>query len=225
MKVDGWETEAVEYPSVGAEPPTKHMPEDAAAIRAVLTPLVEQGKEVIVVVHSYGGVPGASAIQGLGWKQRAKEGKTGGVSLFIYLSAFVTRKGKCPKELLGGQFLPWMKFDGDYSRVESPEKVFYHDLNAEDLKWALDNLKHQSAPIFTDAADYEPWHEIDCGYIFCDDDQAIPLPVQEQLASALGPDAFFTHLKASHSPFLSMVPELTGALEKAAAFANEKIAA
>lgn len=265
LRTDGWETEAVEYPSVGAEPPTKHMAEDAAAIRAVLIPLVEQGKEIILVVHSYGGVPGASAIQGLGWKQRAKEGKTGGISILVYLAAFVTPKGKTPKDLLGGEFLPWMSFDvscasnvfilsqlslpsptflryafvlrndrlpvallhkqGNYSHADTPETIFYHDLNATDLKWALDNIKHQSAPIFTDVADYEPWHDIDCGFIICDDDQAIPKPIQEQLASILGPDAFVTHLKASHSPFLSVVPELAGALEKAAVFAQGRIAA
>jgi len=110
LKTRGWETEAVDYPSVGAEPPTKGLADDAGAIRGVLETLANEGKQIVLVVHSYGGLTGANAVQGLGWNQRAKDGKTGGVILYVYLSAFVTPLGKSIKEMLGGQFLPWMKF-------------------------------------------------------------------------------------------------------------------
>ena len=49
---------------------------------------------------------------------------------------------------------------------------------------------------------------MDCMYLFCDEDRAIPLQVQEMLAATLGDKAITYHLKASHSPFLS-VPEET----------------
>lgn len=107
----GYPVEAVEYPSVGAEPPTKGLTDDANAVRAVLQRLADEGKEIVLVVHSYGGLVGANAVEGLGYKQRAKEGKKGGVITFVYLTAFVVPKGKCIREMLGGQFLPWMKFE------------------------------------------------------------------------------------------------------------------
>lgn len=106
----GWETEAVAYPSVGAEPPTKGLADDAAAVRSTLERLADAGKEIVLVVHSYGGLVGQNALEGLGYKQRQAAGKKGGVIVFVYLAAFVVPKGGTIKAMLGGQFLPWMKF-------------------------------------------------------------------------------------------------------------------
>ncbi|OIW35132.1 alpha/beta-hydrolase [Coniochaeta ligniaria NRRL 30616] len=226
LKPRGWTTVAVEYPSVGAEPPTKHVADDAAAIRSAVLRLADEGKEVVLVVHSYGGLAGAVAVEGLGWKQRAKQGKIGGVTMFIYLAAFVTPLGKSIKEMLGGQFLPWMNFTSEpYVFADKPEEVFYHDLSPEELKQALAEIRHQSAPVFTDVVGYEPWHEMPCGYIVCDEDKALPPPVQEQMASMLGPKAFVAHIQSSHSPFVSRVQECVDALEKAAELGHDKITA
>jgi pimeloyl-ACP methyl ester carboxylesterase len=107
----GWETEAVAYPSVGAEPPTKGLADDAAALRSTLERLADDGKEIVLVVHSYGGVVGQNAVEGLGRKQRQAVGKEGGVVVFIYLAAFVVPKGASLKAMVGGQFFPWMRFD------------------------------------------------------------------------------------------------------------------
>ena len=70
----GWSTEGVTYPSVGAEPPNKGLADDTAAVRLVLERLVDQGKQIILVGHSYGGLAGGMASEGLGYMQRAKEG-------------------------------------------------------------------------------------------------------------------------------------------------------
>lgn len=111
LHAKGWETEAVDYPSVGAEPPTKGLSDDVAAVRAVVEKLAEEGKKVMVVVHSYGGLVGAEAVKGLGLKQRVQEGKTGGVIQLVYLSAFVMPKGVSILAAFGGQYLPWMRVE------------------------------------------------------------------------------------------------------------------
>ncbi|OLN96282.1 Methylesterase 7 [Colletotrichum chlorophyti] len=221
----GHPVEAVEYPSVGAEPPNKGLNDDADAVRAVLLRLADEGKEIVLVVHSYGGLVGANAVQGLGYKQRAKEGKKGGVISFVYLSAFVVPVGRCITELLGGQPLPWMKFDGNYVTAQTPEEVFYHDVEPELQKKAIADLKHQSAPVFSDAVTYEPWHEIDCMYFFCDEDKAIPLAVQQGMAALLGTNAITYSSKASHSPFLSKPDDVAEGLELAAKFGQERVRA
>lgn len=110
LHAQGLETCAVAYPSVGAEPPTKGLFDDAAAVRAEIEALTNQGRQVIVVGHSYGGLVIAEAVKGLGYKQRQAEGKTGGVTLVVYLAAFVTPKGASILKMLGGQPLPWMNF-------------------------------------------------------------------------------------------------------------------
>jgi len=62
----------------------------------------------VLLCHSYGGVVGSCAVEGLDLASRQKANKKGGVIMVIYLSAFMIPKGKSLLEMLGGQPLPWM---------------------------------------------------------------------------------------------------------------------
>lgn len=115
LHAQGWETRAVAYPSVGAEPPTKGAFDDAAAVRAEVQALVDQGRQVIVVGHSYGGLVISEASKDLGYKQRQAEGKAGGIILLVYLTAFVVPKGLSLIKMLGGNPLPWMDFQVSFT--------------------------------------------------------------------------------------------------------------
>jgi pimeloyl-ACP methyl ester carboxylesterase len=106
-----WPTEAVDYPSVGAEPPSKGVADDVAVVRATLERLAEAGKKIVLIMHSYGGLVGANAVEGLGFKQRSQQGREGGVIILVYLSAFVIPLGKSALDLLGGNYLPWMRVE------------------------------------------------------------------------------------------------------------------
>ncbi|GJC83264.1 hypothetical protein CT0861_06105 [Colletotrichum tofieldiae] len=234
LESQGYSVEAVEYPSVGAEPPTKGLNDDAAAVRSVLQRLADEGKEIVLVVHSYGGLVGANAVKGLGYKQRAKEGKKGGVVTFVYLTAFVVPAGKCIREMLGGQFLPWMKFEtrgwltsrqGNYVYALTPEEIFYHDVEPDTRRKAIEQLQHQSAAVFDDVVTYEPWHDIDSMFFFCDEDKAIPLAIQQHMAGLLGPNAITFSSKASHSPFLSKPEDVAEGLILAAKVGQERVRA
>lgn len=71
------------------------------------------------------------------------------------------------------------------------------------------NLRRTGASCFVAPATYEPWaHGVPCAYIFAELDNCIPLPVQQFMASQIGPDTITFSLKAGHCPFLS-VPDLT----------------
>ncbi|KAK1656968.1 Alpha/beta hydrolase fold-1 [Colletotrichum godetiae] len=221
----GYPVKAVRYPSVGAEPPTKGINDDANAVRVVLQKLVDEGKEIVLVVHSYGGLVGANAVEGLGYKERMKEGKKGGVITFVYLSAFVVPKGKCMKEMLGGDFPLWIKFEGQRVYAQNPEEMFYHDVEPEARSKAIEQLQHQSAQVFDDIVTYEPWHEIDTMFFFCEEDKALPLAAQQGMASLLGPNAFTYSCKASHSPFLSKPGDVAEGLELAAKVGQQRVSA
>ncbi|KAI9831459.1 MAG: hypothetical protein M1819_005058 [Sarea resinae] len=217
----GFESEAVALPAVGAEPPTKTFADDVAAVRSQVQELADQGKAVIVIMHSYGGLVGADAVQDLGHAQRAKAGQKGGVIMMVYMSAFVGQKGKSVLDMLGGQYLPWMKVDGDYCFAETPENIFYHDLAApEQEKW-ISLLRHTCTQVYTAPVAYEPWHDIPCMFLFCENDQAIALPIQELMAAGMGDITTF-RCAASHSPFLSMPHKVVEALEIAAKVGLEK---
>lgn len=125
LHAQGFETRAVAYPSVGAEPPNKGLFDDAAAVRAEIEVHANQGRQIIVVGHSYGGLVIAEAVKGLGYKQRKAENKTGGVTLVVYLAAFVTPKGASILKMLGGQPLPWMNFQVSDNPHESTSERFW----------------------------------------------------------------------------------------------------
>ncbi|KAI0160764.1 Alpha/beta hydrolase fold-1 [Xylariaceae sp. FL1272] len=49
----------------GRRPPISTFAEDIAAVRHVVEELVDHGKHVLMLMHSYGGIAGTSALQGL----------------------------------------------------------------------------------------------------------------------------------------------------------------
>lgn len=110
LKKSGYDAECVDVPSTGGtERPLTGLPEDVAAVRAVLAPLVaEQGRDVVVLTHSAGGVSGSAAVRGLDARTRKEAGLSGGVVRVIYMAAFMIPEGASIMDMLGGQPLPWM---------------------------------------------------------------------------------------------------------------------
>ncbi|KAJ5885146.1 hypothetical protein N7495_009656 [Penicillium taxi] len=213
----GFPTECKSHPSIGAEPPTKTLADDTASQRDFLTQLADEGRDLIVVAHSYGGVVTSSSVEGLDKATREKEGKTGGVVKVVYMAAFALDKGNSLLDMLGGKPLPFMHIDGDYVRfVGDATTNPWLDIPEEDQqKWGA-LTTHTSRLVFGGECTYEPWHDIPSAYIICEKDQNLPPPLQELFAAKLaGPDKTF-RLPSSHSPFLSMPDRLAEILQKIA---------
>ncbi|KAJ5591195.1 Alpha/beta hydrolase fold-1 [Penicillium hetheringtonii] len=66
--------------------------------------LVEQGKKVVVIAHSSGGMVGAGAVKGHSCSERKQEEKKGGVIMLVYMAAFVSLKGGSLLGMLGGKY-------------------------------------------------------------------------------------------------------------------------
>ncbi|OJJ96611.1 hypothetical protein ASPACDRAFT_46781 [Aspergillus aculeatus ATCC 16872] len=204
----GHDTDAVANQSVGAADPSVGLHADIAHTKRALQALADQGRSIVVVAHSYGGIVAAGAVEGLGYTSRARAGQHGGVIQVVWMAAFVTPKGKSLLDMLGGNWLPWMSFttpDDGYVYTTQPERIFYHDLTPDAQRHAIANLHRHPRPSFLEPAVHEPWREIPAFYLFCDQDQALPLAAQEAFAHTLGNPGRY-HVDASHSAFLS-VPE------------------
>ena len=115
LKEHGYPTISLALPSAGAIPPNMTFDQDVSAIRDCLATLVESDeKEVILVVHSYTGMPGAEAPRGLGKKERQDRGLNGGVIRLVFIMAFAMPEGFQPTA--GGAQMPeWMKVDFEVS--------------------------------------------------------------------------------------------------------------
>ena len=83
---------------------------DAASIHERLVPMIENyGEDIIVLCHSYGGIPGGGAAHGLGKTSREKHGLKGGVVGLIYMSGFVVPQGQSLLNYLGGENPPYVQ--------------------------------------------------------------------------------------------------------------------
>lgn len=68
-----------------------NMSDDASVIKRVVETLLSQGKQVVVICHSYGGTPTSQALVGLGVKR------------LVYLSAIVPKLGQSNVMAMGGE--------------------------------------------------------------------------------------------------------------------------
>ena len=83
--------------------------DDVTALRTqLLIPLIkQQGKDVVLYLHSYAGIPGSTAIEGFSKAQRAAKGQKGGIIGLIYQSAFTPTEGRTLIQMIGGAYAPW----------------------------------------------------------------------------------------------------------------------
>jgi hypothetical protein len=63
LEDSGYATTSQTLPSVGAEPPVTSTGEDTALVHSTISELAEAGRDVVVVMHSYGGIPGSDAMK------------------------------------------------------------------------------------------------------------------------------------------------------------------
>ncbi|KAI3397929.1 hypothetical protein diail_10098 [Diaporthe ilicicola] len=218
LRSKGFDAEIVDMPSVGGtELPLTGLAEDIAAVRAVIQPLVESGRELVLLTHSAGGISGGGAVKGLDIVSRKDAGLPGGVVRLIYMAAFMVPKGSSLLEMLGGSPAPWMVVDNDRVTVDPASilNVGLGDLPVkEQEKWSKE-MSHTSAALFASTSEYEPWKDgIPCAYIYAEDDGALPYSLQQQMAAQLDPEAPKILIKSNHCPFLSVPAELLAAVEK-----------
>ena len=86
----GHESIAVAFPTCGNNTEnTKQWDEVTAIQESILSQLDHKQKNVVLVLHSYGGWPGSRAVKGLDKETRQKNGKATGIIEVVFLAAFL----------------------------------------------------------------------------------------------------------------------------------------
>ncbi|KAJ5640035.1 uncharacterized protein N7484_007897 [Penicillium longicatenatum] len=220
LEAVGYKTDKVHLPTV--DPPTHYLDfsADVSRIRAQIEHAVNEGRDVVVVAHSYGGLPSNEAIKGLDINTRQKVGLTGGVTHLFFCCSFVIAEGQSLISAFGGNDLPWFRVSDDKLEVNvaDPEKIFYNDCNDAQVERAVAALKSHSYQAFHSVCTYAAWKNIPSTYLYCLQDAAIPLTVQKMMVegTAKGFGMRTETVDASHSPFISQPDELTAAIRRAA---------
>ncbi len=130
-------------PSVGVSSGSLDFTADATAVRKTVTGLLDHGVDVIVLMHSYGGMPGTQALEGLGKAEREKMGEKGGVVRLIYAASFALRKGETQPGAGDREALKKMAGEG------FDEKVSIDNLVYQKVQGALKpNLREPHRPAY-----------------------------------------------------------------------------
>lgn len=102
----GYEIKGIHPPTVGLssrqgrDGPAPSMYDDAAVIAQEVEKLADQGKDVILMGHSYAGIPMSQSTKGLGKEERKAQGKPGGIVQLAYISCLVPAIGNSAVSLL-----------------------------------------------------------------------------------------------------------------------------
>ncbi|KAA8647711.1 hypothetical protein EYZ11_000174 [Aspergillus tanneri] len=206
----GYTCDTVAFPSIQQKPAVQDLHQDIDAVRSLVETKADAGKDVIVVSHSWSGLPVNSALDGLSKAEREQDGKAGGVIRLVFISAFIPEIGQSLIGAFGGTPPEWYIRDEENGTVSArdPVPLFFHDVPDSD-KWAQTLRPHawatKNSPAISAAYLYIP-----TSYLLCEDDRAIPLFVQELMvekARSQGAQIVTEKVKTSHTPWL-VVPDV-----------------
>jgi hypothetical protein len=85
-----------------------------------------------------------------------------------------------------------------------PKTRFYNDLSPSEQEHWTSILKPHPAVAQTTALTNEAYQYVSASYILCENDQALPIFVQEELVKNAGVEIETERIGSGHSPFLSM---------------------
>ena len=212
--------------------PANGLGDDTNAIQTAVSELLDgEENDVVVLAHSYGGVPANNALHGLDTESRQAQGKSDSVKALAFMASLPIPKGLSP-----GGFLYARKTDGpkeDLSAVDmdstgtfaTPKssdpgagEVLFHDLPTEEAKKWAGMLRPMSMKPMFEETSYAAYQDIPTGYLYCSNDKSLPLVAQQYIMSAAkeaGAKIVLEEtVEASHSPFLSKIEETSAFVRK-----------
>jgi len=226
LRSRGYEVAAPQLRTVGKKPgPAPSMYDDAALIADEITNFADQGKDVMLIAHSYGGTPASQSVKGLSKAEREKEGKKGGVVRIAYMTCLVPEVGKAAPDGMDPSVMSsitTLDEDGWMTQCDFPASariVFNHQPADEGAAWAAKFLEH-SAPSFGTELTHAGYKDVPTSWLLCEDDDCIPPSLQqtaiERIEKASGKKVDVTRGKYDHCPNLEDPEGVMGWIERAA---------
>ncbi|KAL8727483.1 MAG: hypothetical protein Q9166_006007 [cf. Caloplaca sp. 2 TL-2023] len=152
----GYSVLAVTLPSAGSVPATPDMSSDVNIVRNAVTSTLAIGKDVVLVMHSYGAVVGCEALKGVKQDEAGlvmeSDGavKVGKVMKLAFIAALLFPAGKATwNEEKGSEAVP------GFSSFASP-------------------------------LTYAAYRDFPSSYLMCTNDKAVPFPIQKRFIAMAG---------------------------------------
>jgi pimeloyl-ACP methyl ester carboxylesterase len=204
LAAEGWDSRTVDLPSSGTQStPTAGMHDDARVISEQLRGMADP---VVIVGHSYGGIPVTQAA-----------GEHPNVSHVVYLAAYMPDEGQSMYDIHG---LPAPDdTSGVFPLIDDPRASLYGDLSDDEAQREISRLVDQSLRSFAEKVTQPTWRSTPSTYIICEKDKALPPALQEVMAAQA---TNVERLESGHTPFLSRPAELAALLGKIISAAPSK---
>ncbi|MEV6105154.1 alpha/beta hydrolase [Streptomyces sp. NPDC051940] len=185
---------SVNLPTAGPDP-QGGLAEDAAAVRAAIEAI--EGP-VVVLAHSYGGIPVTQAAAGLS-----------NVQQLIYLAAYVPDIGESMFTIHG---VPDPEdSDALFPIGDDPHSLLYADVPSPLAEQAVADLVEQRVQPWVDRVTAAAWRTIPSTYIITERDATLPVALQERMSAHTKQ---VRRIATSHSPFLFQPAEFAAVLDE-----------
>ncbi|KAI3322979.1 alpha/beta-hydrolase [Xylariaceae sp. AK1471] len=200
-------------------PPNADLESDSGLIRSYATSLIEAGRTVAVLMHSYGGQCGTNALYGLSKTARAAKGLPGGISHLIYMAAFALPEGKAMTDKVDefghmDRMPIAFGFDEDQSCVANYPRegligeTYADQLDPEELKsYVATLLRWNGKCMYLPLQKTPAWRdEAKISYIYTLGDVTVPVDYQKSMVQYMekeGKTVQTVELDTGHSPNLT----------------------
>lgn len=215
-----------------SRPPNADLYSDSDLIRSYATSLIEAGRSVAVLMHSYGGQAGTNALYGLSKKSRAANDQPGGggVTHLIYMAGFASMPGKSMIDKVdefGHMFRMPVAFDfaedqsclPNYPREGLIGEQYAEKLDPTELETFKASIgRFNGKAMYQGIKDEPAWRDdVKLCYIYTSGDITVPVDYQknmvENIEKELNGKTFETvELDAGHSPSLTATKEVVDAI-------------
>ncbi|KAK5705311.1 hypothetical protein LTR97_002429 [Elasticomyces elasticus] len=222
LKAAGYKVEGVSLPSVGHldKDPGNGLELDSAAVADALRKVIDSDRDVVLVAHSYGGIPTSEAAAIVSQEQEKATDPVARVVKLIYLAAYVPPKGaSLVTESAAGQSStnrqPTVSENGLMAiTAENAIHVLYNTTPAVLAEEAAAKLRPIALSSFVQTTKFCGWADYGIP------DKAMPPSLQQDFAArieATGSASETVWLDSDHSPFLHMPEQVAELLLAAAA--------
>ncbi|KAI4600106.1 hypothetical protein KJ359_001208 [Pestalotiopsis sp. 9143b] len=215
LRATGYEVHQPTLPSL-TEPDlaSKTLGDDASAVTSKVKALVDVGKTVVVVMHSYGGLVGSEAVlRDLSFDQRKSDGLPGGVVHLFYFAAFILSQGQSVLGVFGQSPNNDVKPNGRFT-IKNSAEILYHDLPPVEAQYWESKIIDQSYAVQEYKMTNEAYRFVPSTYVVCENDRGPPPQYQEMFGATAG--SKILKMSSGHSPMLSHTVQLAQMIDSAA---------
>ncbi|KAE8417459.1 Alpha/beta hydrolase fold-1 [Aspergillus pseudocaelatus] len=215
----------------GASPPTATFADDVTLIRQTLHSLITAGKQILLIMHSYGGCVGTDAAQDFIYPvttttslktptEENQKPKGAGIIHLLYLSAYMLPPGSSIQTIMdkaGVDEHLWAQYMDDdefgLTLPRDPGLWFYGGLERETVERCVKGLVRFPVGVLREKTSGDGWRRCPVTYVRTEKDYAVPGGFQDMMLEEVrgeGVEVRVLGFETCHSVFLTNVEEMVG---------------